>query len=88
MKSVRISFDSCLQSSYITKKTVKTFSLEPVNGENITIKTLCEKNSGKTFIYDQEFKIKQLRNNFGLFMKALCVSNVNDSINGQCFVLL
>ena len=82
-KGVRILFCSCSQSSYITEKAVKTFLLEPVDGRNITIKTLVKKNIDKKFIYEFEFKIKTLRNNFSLFIKALCVPNISDSINGQ-----
>lgn len=82
-KGVRILFCSCSQSSYITEKAVKTFLLEPVDGRNITIKTLVKKNIDKKFIYEFEFKIKTLRNNFSLFIKALCVPNSSDSINGQ-----
>ena len=83
VKGVRILFCSCSQSSYITEKAVKTFLLEPVDGRNITIKTLVKKNIDKKFIYEFEFKIKTLRNNFSLFIKALCVPNSSDSINGQ-----
>ena len=82
-KGVCILFSSCSQSSYITEKAVKTFLLEPVDGRNITIKILLKKNIDKKFIYEFEFKIKTLRNNFSLFIKALCVPNISDSINGQ-----
>ena len=83
-KSIRILFDSYLQSSYVTEKVVKTLSLKPVDGRNITIKTLGNENSDKKFIYEYELKIKTLRHNFSLFMKALGLSNISDSINGQC----
>ena len=82
-KSVPILFDSCSQSSYITENAVKTLSLKPIDGGNITVKTLGKINSDKKFIYEYEFKIKTLRNNFSLLMKALCVPNISDSINGQ-----
>ena len=62
---------------------MKTLSLKPIDGGNITIKTLGKINSDKKFIYEYEFKIKTLRNNFSLLMKALCVPNISDSINGQ-----
>ena len=63
---------------------MKTLSLKPVDEGYITIETLGKENSDKKFIYEYEFKIETLRNNFSLFMKALCVPNISDSINGQC----
>ena len=62
---------------------MKTFSLKLVDGGNIT-KTLGKENSDKKFIYKYEFKVKTLRNNFSLPVKALGVLNTSDSINGQC----
>ena len=82
-KSVLIFFDSCWQSSYITKKTVKTLSLKPIDGGNITIKKLDKINSDKKFIYKYEFKVKTLRTSFSLLLKDFCVPNINDSTNGQ-----
>ena len=56
-KSVRILFDSCSQSSYITENAVKTLSLKPIDGGNITIKTLGKINSDKKFTYKYEFNL-------------------------------
>ena len=63
---------------------MKTLLLKPIDGGNITIKTLGKENHDKKFIYEYEFKIKTLTNNFSLFMKALDVPNISDSINRQC----
>ena len=46
MKGFRMLFDSYSQSSYITRKAVKS------GGGNVTIRTLGEKNSAKKFIYE------------------------------------
>ena len=46
-------------------------------------KFLHKENSDTKFIYEYEFKVKTLRNNFSLPMKALGVLNISDSMNGQ-----
>ena len=68
-KSVRILFDSCSQSSYISEKAVEALSLKEIDGGNISIITLGNKD--EKYIYVYEFKIKALKNNFSLSMKAL-----------------
>ena len=83
-KSVRILFNSCSQSSYITEQAVKTLSLKLVDEGNITIKKLGKENNDKKVICEYEFKIKILKNTFSLFMKTLGVPNISDSINVQC----
>ena len=37
----------------------------------------------KKYIYEYEFKIKTLKNNFSLSMKALCVPKITDTMNGR-----
>ena len=80
-KSVRILLDSCSQSSYISEKAVKALSLKEIGGGNISINTLGNKD--EKYIYEYEFKIKTLKNNFSLLMKALCVPKISDSMNGR-----
>ena len=80
-ESVRILFDSCSQSSYIFEKVVEALSLKEIDGGNVSINTLGNKD--KKYIYEYEFKIKTLKNNFSLSMKALCVPKITDTMNGR-----
>ena len=80
-KSVRILFDSSSQSSYISEKAVEALSLKEIHGGNVSINTLGNKD--EKFIYEYEFKIKTLKNNFSLSMKALCVPKITDTMNGR-----
>ena len=60
-KSVPILSDFCSQSSscsYISEKVVKTLSLKPVDGGNITIKTLGNENSDENLFTNTNLRLK------------------------------
>ena len=65
----------------------KHLSANAVGGGNITMKTLGENSEGQK-IYEimskeYEFKIKPMRSDFSLSMKALCVSRISELIGGK-----
>ena len=81
--TVRILFDSCSQRTHVSNKIVEKLALKPISRQTVTVKTFGKENGQTLNVSEYEFCLKTLNNEMNVYVKALGVNSICDTISGQ-----